>query len=440
MLGWTVWRCIWARRRNFRRSREQLEARNLARFRRFVAFVAARSPYYARIVEERGIDAAQARPEDFPVLTKSDLIEHFDEIVTDPRVRKARIAGFLGHSRDPRDLFEGKFHVVHTAGTSGQLGYAVYTRREWLRGVSQFERIVRIGWRKRIAFVGATGGHFAGVSLATAPATRLTPLAYRSRAFDINQPVLDLVAGLNAYAPRVVVAYARALRVLAEAQERGELRIAPRVLISGGEILLERDRAFVERVFKVPVRNTYATSEHLYMGFDLPFDRGMYLLEDDLIFELREDGVCVTNLFNHTQPLIRHRLDDILTPAPARGPRNGPYRVVEEIVGRNDFMPVFLNEDGQEDFIHPIVLVEFYAPHLEKFQMRLLDRGAFVFRAVLEQGLEPRRRSAVLRDIADRLRGLLRAKRMGNVRFEVQPVEAIEDGAAKFRLVVPPGS
>ena len=122
---------------------------------------------------------------------------------------------------------------------------------------------------------------------------------------------------LNDFQPEAISGYARVLRVLAEAQERGELRIAPREIGSGGEPLLPDVKAHVERVFQVPVKNGYASSEHLYMAMPLPGAEGMHLLEDDLIFELGADHTCVTNLFNEVLPLIRYRMDDVLIPETA---------------------------------------------------------------------------------------------------------------------------
>ena len=72
---------------NRRSSREGFERRRMRRFRRFVAFAYEHSPYYHRIILERKIDVARCVPADFPILTKSGLLENFDQIVTLPDVR-----------------------------------------------------------------------------------------------------------------------------------------------------------------------------------------------------------------------------------------------------------------------------------------------------------------------------------------------------------------
>jgi len=425
----------WRRSRNERLPRERLEQRNLARFRKLVGFVARRSPFYADVIREHRVNVATARPDDFPVLAKETLIERFDEIATDPRVRREPIERFLAGSHDARDLYLGRFVVVHSSGSSGRVSCIAYSREEWLHGAAQFERIIRFGLGKKIAFVGATQGHYAGVSFALALASPLSRLFYDTRAFDVNRPRDDTIADLNAFQPRVLASYARVLVELAEAQRRGELRIAPKAVLSGGEPLLPADRAFLRSAFRAHVRETYATSEHLYMGFDLPRGRGMFLAEDDLILEIRDDGFLCTNLFNRTVPLIRHRIDDVVAPAPTDAGRRGPYRIIGGVAGRCEAAPAFLNERGQEDTINPHVIGEIFVKGLRGFQLRQVDRTSFRFLVLLD----PAEAEGARRGLTDFWNALLAKKAMRNVRFVIEEVEALERDptVGKFRLIVP---
>ena len=97
MLAETVirWRKSREHRRAAKLTRQELETEKLAKFRRLVRHAVERSPYYRRIVAERGINLESCTPEQFPVLTKSLLMRHFDEIATVPGVTKGAIAEFL---------------------------------------------------------------------------------------------------------------------------------------------------------------------------------------------------------------------------------------------------------------------------------------------------------------------------------------------------------
>ena len=104
--------------RNARLGSKALLRKKRRRFADLAAYVARHSPYYARIMRERGIDPRRATPADFPILTKAAFLEHFDEIVTTPAVRRKRLEEFLGRSRKPADLLDGRYVIVHSSGTS----------------------------------------------------------------------------------------------------------------------------------------------------------------------------------------------------------------------------------------------------------------------------------------------------------------------------------
>jgi phenylacetate-coenzyme A ligase PaaK-like adenylate-forming protein len=428
---------LWDHRRNLRMSRARLEAMQLRKFRRLVSFVRRHSPYYRAIIEARGIDPATCVPSDFPVLTKREVMEHFDEIVTDRRITRERIAGFLARSKDPMELFEGRYHVLHTSGTSGSVGYFVFSHEAWIKGCCHIVRAAPLRWRRRTAFVAATRGHFAGASLMLTGNHGSNHLFYDVRTFDVGEPLPGIIERLNAFQPHALSGYATAIKVLAEAQERGELRIRPTHVGNGGEPLLPEVKAYLERVFQVPVMNAYASSEHLYMGLTLPGSDGMHLLEDDLIFEIEADHTCVTNLFNEAMPLIRYRMDDVLVPDP-NGNGTWPFTKVKEVVGRLEDALTFTNQHGQDDFIHPIVIVELIVKGLKAWQIVLQSKTSFRFRARFDDGLSPGECEATRERIREKMAAILAEKEMGNVRFDIEPVEslAIDPRSGKFRLVV----
>ncbi len=422
-----------------RLSPEALARQRQRKFRRLVRFVKSRSPYYSRIIKQRGIDVASCLPGDFPVLTKSLLMEHFDEIATRPGITKDRIAEFLTRSKDPRDLYEGRYVVLHTSGSSGEIGYFVYSDSDWSRGFAQFSRLHPFAFRqRRAAYFGATQGHFAGITQFLTSGNSFLRLLYHPRAFEINGPLQPVIDGLNALQPHVLSGYPSGLAVLAGKQLAGELRIAPTFIETGGEPLGPEARSVIEKAFPAAVLNLYSSTEHMLMAVGDRRRGCLYLLEDDLIFEMHRDHTCVTNLFNRTLPLIRYRMEDVLDPLPAcRGVL--PFRAVKDIVGRMEHAPVFTNRRGTEDFISPIILVEFHVRHLRRFQVQVLGRTSFLFRAVLDEGLDPAGREEVLRNIRAKLREILVQKEMDNVTFEIEEVGdlAVDPKTGKFRLIVP---
>ncbi len=417
-------------------SRVQLEAAQLAKFRRLASFARRHSPYYRTIIEERRIDPRTCVPTDFPILTKADVIAHCDDIFTDRALKRERILDFLARSSDPEELFEGRYHVLHTSGTSGTMGISVFSHEAWIKGCSHVVRAAPLRLRRRVALIAATRGHFAGVSLMLAGNEGTNRLFYEVRTFDVGQPMPRIVEALNRFQPHAISGYATVLKMLGEAQERGELRIAPSHIGNGGEHLFPAVKSFLERVFGAPVMNGYASSEHLYMAMTLPGVDGMHLLEDDLIFELAADHTCVTNLFNEVMPLIRYRMDDVLIPE-TRGCSRYPFARVSEVVGRREDALVFTNEHGAEDFIHPIVIVELVVQGLNAWQIVLENATSFRFRARFDAGLTRAGRDRTRESICHKLSAILAEKEMSNVSFEIEEVESlpIDPRTGKFRLV-----
>jgi phenylacetate-CoA ligase len=425
---------------NQRSSRGQFERRRMRRFRRFVSYVYERSPYYRRLILERKVDLARCVPADFPILTKNELVENFNDIVTLPDVRLEDIQQFLSESRNPEDRFRGRYVVVHTSGSSGQVAYFIYDPPAWGRGLSQLlnsgDFSLLPGRRKRMALYGATEGHFTGVSIAVSSMSPPLHLLHILKCFEINRPIAETIAGLNEYQPDVIAGYATGLRVLADRQLAGELRIRPRGIHSSGEPLLDADRSVIEKAFGKCVRNTYVSSEHMFMGMKEPGWTSMRLLEDDLIFEIYPDHVLVTNLFNRALPLIRYRMNDALTPLETS--EHAPYRAISDIVGRVEQSAGFTNEHGVKDSISPHTINEIIIPHVSRFQLRITGGDSFTFAIVFDTKANAEQRDGAIDAAGRRLGEILRQKEMANVRFDVLACEElpIDPSTRKFRLIV----
>jgi phenylacetate-CoA ligase len=406
------------------------------KFLQLVQFAVEHSSYYKKIIKKHGIDIAECKPEDFPILTKEDLINNFDEIVTDKQITKKKIEKFLLTSQNPTDFFLDKFIVIRTSGSTGAPGYYVYTVPDFVKGVAASTRVFGTKFFQKLAYIGAINGHFGGITIVNA--ARQIPLLYREvQTFDINQPFPSIIEKLNAMQPTNVTAYAFALRELAKAQREGKLRIHPRFIQSGGEPLGTEDKRYIQDVFQVEVANVYASSEHLLMGIGRDSFGGMYLMEDSLIFEICETYINVTNLYNYLLPLIRYRMSDRLQTV-ADTTHQFPFTKIKEIVGRNEFVPVFLNDDGREDLISPLILVDFYAEHLQRFQFHIINNRQFIFKACLDSGITEKQKERAVKQIEKNLKTLLAGKRMTKVAFEIKLVDQlwVDPKTGKFRLFI----
>src|SRR5262249_19558776 len=143
-------------------------------------------------------------------------------------------------------------------------------RKAWARVVAVLSRAKGFSFlmlkRKRIAFLGATQGHFAGVTSACTVRQFPLSLFYQLKTLEINRPLHEAIDSLNAYKPDILVGYGTALKGLAEKALEGELKIKPEVVTNSGEPMLFADKQVIERAFGKCIRNFYTCSEHMFMG------------------------------------------------------------------------------------------------------------------------------------------------------------------------------
>jgi phenylacetate-CoA ligase len=423
------------------------EAAKGEKFRSLVRHANAHAPYYAKIIRERGLDPDNCSPSDFPELTKQLLMANFDAIVTDPRISKQVVADFLTRSFDPKELLFNDITVVHTSGTSGEVGYFLYSPADHARmrlgarrNRKAFRHLFPRRWpglrRLRVAFYGATGGHYAGVTGVAAMQRSAARLVLKARAFEVNTPLPAVIAQLNEFKPDVISGYTTALKMLADEQFAGRLEIHPMAVCATGEMVSKADLQLLSKAFPGAIASSlYACTEHMMLGVSNPDGETMTLMDENLVFEIYDDHSLITNLFNYTLPLIRYRMSDILRAVSE--PRAHPI-VIENLVGRTELMPQFVNAAGGKDFISPHTINEIFVRGVTRFQMQITGPGSFRFLICVDDALDAQARAAAAAGIGARLSEILRQKGLSNVRFEVSIVAEIplNERTRKFQLIV----
>ena len=426
------------------------ERDRLKRFRKLVKYANANSPYYAKVIKENGICIDTAVPEDFPVLTKSIVMENFDDIVTDRNIRKKEVLDFIKNSSDPRDLYLNKYRAVITSGSFGpeNEGYFVSSLKDSLRGSKsilppKFSRKVSVLWkvflwffkkRKRIhyAFYGNVGGHNAGYDLST----KFPTLFFNVKGFEINTGISKTCKELTNFQPEVLTGFTTVLKDLAEEQIKGTLKIRPLFIIASGETVTKQDIDFLSKSFAGShVMSLYASSEHGNMGRSNLDGETMSLYDDKLIFEFHEDCTMVTNLCNFTMPLIRYRMGDVLTPV---SEKNTYPTIVKNLISRSEITVNFINSTGELENFTSFITRRFYVEGIKKFQMQVTSNISFIFRICYDKHLIDSEKKEVLSNLEKKLKNLLKEKNLENLTYDIQEVEDIpvDRKTRKFNTIV----
>ena len=356
-------------------TREQILAHQRERFHELLAAVWSRSPFYRDYYRDHGITEAQLpeiTPDDLPVINKEILMENFDRVSEDPRLRRDKIEAWI-HSDAPPGAYAKYYVVVHTSGTGGAIGIFVYDQTGWtrFRAVAAVRSNMKVRYnpfrKNRFAFYGAAHGRFAGVTSAHTAPRLLTD----SLICSVLDPIAKTIGELNRFQPEHLLGYPSALKDLATRALAGELTIRPHQVFTAGEVLTQANAELIEKAFGLKPVNAYAASESLSIALQRQAGPGLSLMEDENVLEIldREDcpvapgqsgRVVLTNLSNLAIPIVRYDMRDIVT----RGHREEgeQFEPINSVDGRvNDALPV-QGADGNEDTIHPVVLSEFFVP------------------------------------------------------------------------------
>jgi phenylacetate-CoA ligase len=331
---------------------ERLAERRTRMLRELVRTSAERSPWYRERLS--GVDADrldETTLPQLPVLTKAELMEHFDDILTDRRLTLAGIDQHLGTVETGSYLL-GRYTALTSGGSSGQRGVFVYDWDAWaVFWLTCFRTVLRarnsypdLAGRPAV-MASVSAAHFSHATAAMAR-TFASPRMTTVR-FPVTLRTEEIVAGLNEVQPDFMLVYPSVLHALAHEAAAGRLRIAPRRVLAGAEPLLPEIRAAAEQAWGVKVINIWGTSEG--GGTAVGCDRGgTHISEDQLIVEPvdlagrpvplgeRAARVYLTNLYNPVLPLIRYEITDEITVLPEPCLCGSAHRRIADVQGRLD--------------------------------------------------------------------------------------------------------
>jgi phenylacetate-coenzyme A ligase PaaK-like adenylate-forming protein len=393
--------------------RERVLAHQQARLRALLEHAVTSSPYYRRTL---GPNAPDAPLGELPTLSKATVMERFDEIVCDPRLRLADVKAHMATEATALQPFLGEYRIASTSGSTGMRGVFVHTLREFaLWATASLRAFSRAGaWPgARLLAIGApsplaiTRQLFADLQAARPDAPRLSA----------TTPLPELVDALNAYQPEGLVGYPTVAGQLAGEQLAGRLRIRPRFGVYGAEPLTPHIRRRIRDAWDFEPASVYAATEALVLGSSTPQDACLELCEDLLVIEVVDEHdrpvpagvpgakVLVTNLVNYAQPLIRYQLSDVVTPADAPdmdgpNPSGRPWRRIASIEGRCMDTLWLPGRHGGQTAVHPTAFGPAFAslPDVLQYQV-IYDQHGLRARVVLAD--------AAGTDVPERLRRAL---------------------------------
>jgi len=341
---------------------EELQQRRLAEL---LNWATQQSPFYRELCSTFRMSQPYAL-QDFPIMNKKTYMEHFDEIVTDPRLRLSRLQEHMAQvSRD--EYYLGEYRVLTTAGSSGQKTVIVFNRREWsiqeaasMRIASMMGVLPFSTRRPKIVTIGSPSPLHDSHRLPLSMDIGL----YRYHVLPTTAPIEELVQRLNSIQPHVLRCFPSMLGLLATEQLQGRLHINPSIIAGGGEPLSQELRKQLEAAWESSVFDIYGTQEGL-RAMECNPGQGMHIFEDLGIVEVVDENNCpvadgslghkilFTSLFSFTQPIIRYEISDMMVLAQEPCSCGLPFKRILAINGRNDDVLYLQDRAGRQVAVHP---------------------------------------------------------------------------------------
>jgi phenylacetate-CoA ligase len=374
-------------------SQDQIKAERQRALRETLAFAKAKSPWHATRLS--GVEAELFTETDLarlPVMTKSDVMSNWDEVVTDRRLTLA------GCNADITAKLEGKtkdyyylndYLVIATGGSSGVRGVFPWSWDEFIeiacvtfRYQLRDEPPDRLSGRRLLAVIEAGeivhGSPFL-FSISTDPAAQVCW-------FPADTPLTGLVAALNAAQPTQINCFGSVMEELGAEVLSQHLSINPHRVTTNSEPLLPETRDAIRKVWGVEINNMWGCVEVGHIGIECDAHEGMHMTDDLIITEFVDDKdqptrnpdaidrVLVTSLFGRTLPLIRYELTDIPVPDDKPCSCGAHFPLVSGVRGRAD--DIFVYSGGIK--IHPLVFRTPLGqnPDIAEYQVRQTEDGA----------------------------------------------------------------
>lgn len=282
-------------------------------------WVCRHSPFYRDFV---GSSLA-----DFPLMSKSTMMENFNRINT-LGLDRDRLMKLALQVEDDRQFDQSHMQGITvglSTGTSGERGLFLASNRERLQWAGYIlARFLPLSLRRqRIALL----------LRANSPLYQTVNGGLISFHYgDLTQPSSRWLSELEAFEPTIIIGSAQALQLCAQQGKR----LNPQLIVSGAEVLTPADKLFIQQRFICPVKEVYQCTEGFLASTHTD---GVMRWNEDLVHIephwLNENKThyypIITDFRRRAQPVIRYLLDDIIEV----GPQTGIYQSIGSIAGRS---------------------------------------------------------------------------------------------------------
>lgn len=331
---------------------------------RLLDYITQNSPFYKSY---KGLSLDK-----FPVVTKSFILKHYDEMKIAPSV--------IPNQR-------GTLHIQSTSGSTGTpfaIPHDTEKRNRRIAELKYFGEVV--GFKSHDMLVQLrTWSRLQAKSNAQIKKERIVP-------FDISkmndERLAELVKTINDVKAICIRGYASSFDLLANYIHKTNIKIpSVKVIIAGSEALHDDVRAKVKANIGCEIISQYANEEIGILAQEaiptLESDNKMYLnhascvfeilkLDEDKPAEFGEPGrIVVSDLYNHAFPMLRYDTGDVGVMLPPDEKSKG-WPVLGKIYGR--IFDIIYSTNGE--VIYPLTIGRILKNYDKILQWQFIQKGA----------------------------------------------------------------
>jgi len=276
-------------------------------------------PLYQDKYQDAGVKASDIKDlEDIkklPIITKDDLRNYYPD-------------GLVSKDFDKDNAF-----LLSTSGSSGKPVFIYYDYLSSIKFSEGYIRSLKIlggDWKhsKICIIVDMKPGSVERASYqdSALPFVKKFIKLDNIKYIHVGRKIEKIIKEVNEFKPEFLGSDPNMLRELAYKKQTGELKVQPKFLFSGGAMLDDYRRQFIEKNLNAKILDNYGTTEGGPIGFQCMKGNGYHIHSDFAYLEfLDENGkdvkynnpgrLIVTRLYGRGTPIIRYDgLDDIVTP------------------------------------------------------------------------------------------------------------------------------
>lgn len=268
------------------------------------------SPWYRTVMDRIGLDINKPITLDalqqFPITTKLDIRENTQE--------------FISNAYSKQELATAK-----TGGSTGVSLNLFFDRRcQKLRNGAQLYADSFSGWKPGSRIAAIWGNPPIAKTVKQKLRSFLLERMIYLDTMDLNpNSIAAFVKRWYEFQPDMIFGHAHSIYLFAKYLDENQIQdLRPIGIVATSMMLLDHERALIEKVFRCKVSNRYGCEEVGLIGVECERHEGMHINSPHIILECLDEHnkpvapgqsgkLVITDLNNYGMPLIRYRVEDV---------------------------------------------------------------------------------------------------------------------------------